>query len=507
MAGNYSYDRLGNVHESQGQDITEAQGGSDDTQAIFRPLDSQVTLHPFSVSDYSLLDQYDTTDRASLKNFETLGSNSSRNSISKLKTLGARLRRKPLPRHLRSSTGRHAAVDIEPARIGRGVWRDQLLSDRSLRGMAVLMTALAIGMIIVVVVYADTFASRANLNSSSVGGKTQSCKRVSHINTALLLLINVCATMVLGMSNTYQQLVTSLKISDLKHALSTFGDARVGTNSPFSIKHKKEGKKIAWASWVLLIFTSMPVHFLANSLIGPSFTQELPTIVDFDSRIVPKGDLYYGHYSNPAVDSGDDGHYNANSIKINSDSSFPCWSAFRTGTPHYTKSSIIMSESSDILSFEQGNFDATYERIVVHYNSDKCQQYKEDLDLADIDMLENSILLNDSLPFILLVGDCMLGHDVKCSLHDPGEANCRLNIRMSAAFTLMACLVIKAIYSVCHQFARSGKEEGTLFDNWRRHSSLCFSSRTSSSGGMYGERYRQLPTTLFTHMSQTLLQP
>jgi hypothetical protein len=77
--------------------------------------------------------------------------------------------------------------------------------------MAGLMTAFAIGMIVVVIAYAKHFATRANRNTSSVGGDIQSCQVVTHTNTALLLLINVCATMVLGMSNTYQQLVTSRK--------------------------------------------------------------------------------------------------------------------------------------------------------------------------------------------------------------------------------------------------------------------------------------------------------
>jgi hypothetical protein len=213
------------------------------------------------LDEYSSTDKIDVIDRASLKSFDTYESTSSGSSISKLKSLGARIRRKPLPRYLRGSIRKHAAAEIEPARIGRGIWRDQLLSDRSLRGMAVLMTAFAIGMVIVVVAYAKAFQTRANRNTSSVGGGTQSCKAVTHTNTALLLLINVCATMVLGMSNTFQQLVTSLRVTDLKHALSRFGDSRVGTNSPFSIKHKKEGKKRAWAAWFLLIFTSMQYIF------------------------------------------------------------------------------------------------------------------------------------------------------------------------------------------------------------------------------------------------------
>lgn len=70
-------------------------------------------------------------------------------------------------------------------------------------------------------------------------------------------LINVAATMILGMSNTYQQLLTALKVDDLKHALYKYGDARVGTNSPFSINHKRKGRLKAWLAWILLICTSM----------------------------------------------------------------------------------------------------------------------------------------------------------------------------------------------------------------------------------------------------------
>lgn len=124
--------------------------------------------------------------------------------------------------------------------------------------------------------------------------------------------------MVLGMSNTYQQIVTSLKIRDLKYMLSKFGDSRVGTNSPFNIQHKQHGKKKAWAAWLLLILTSMPVHFLANSLIGPSYVQELPTNIEFQSYNT-------GTYNRGVV------YLNETSSResITSPMSFPCWSAFR----------------------------------------------------------------------------------------------------------------------------------------------------------------------------------
>jgi hypothetical protein len=220
---------------------------------------------------------------------------------------------------LKGSIRRHAAADIEPARVGRGIWGDQLLSDRSFRSMAALMSVFAIGMVIVVCSYAKEFGNRSNRNTTSVGGATKSCKSVTYTNTVLLLLINVCATMILGMSNTYQQLVTSLKISDLKHVLSKFGDSRVGTNSPFSINHKKDGKKKAWAFWFLLICTSMPVHFLANSLIGPTYTQELPTIVEFNAVDRPRRNTPYLYTYSESLAS----YYKTSEPKVDDSMSFP----------------------------------------------------------------------------------------------------------------------------------------------------------------------------------------
>ena len=298
-----------------------------DTIGLLHTQDSQMPLRRLSSSQYApsdpspYLPQYDSTqqhngpDSSSRKSSESFRSTATVSSTTKLKHL---LRRRPLPKYLRGSIRRHAAADIEPARVGRGIWKDQLLSDRSFRTMAMTMSALALGMIILIACNIKHIVNRTNVGSTSVGGEPDSCKRVTHTNTACLLFINVCATMVLGMSNTYQQIVTSLKISDLRYALSKFGDSRVGTNSPLNIQHKEKGKKRAWAAWFLLIFTSMPVHFLANSLIGPSYTQELPEVVEFNPVDLPElnvtslRDLSGGFY-------------------INGDLSFPCWSAFRYG--------------------------------------------------------------------------------------------------------------------------------------------------------------------------------
>lgn len=65
------------------------------------------------------------------------------------------------------------------------------------------MLALATGVVVLVNVYATDFAVRPNRNSSSVVGDTCLCKDVTQTNMFLLLLINICANIVLGMSNTY----------------------------------------------------------------------------------------------------------------------------------------------------------------------------------------------------------------------------------------------------------------------------------------------------------------
>lgn len=260
MAGNYSYDPLATVHEAQ--DLTDANEASNKTNSDPPQRSRQIARRPLPT--YSMV-MDEKPPYVSVDSFDTFNSaTSSTSSFEKLKKLGNRIRRKPLPLYSRSSIRVHPAAEIEPNRVGKGVWKDQLLIDRSLRGMAALMTLLAIGMTILIALYAEHFRNRANTNTTSVGGDASSCKTVTRTNTASLLLINVCATMILGMSNTYQQLVTSVNITDLKHVLSKFGDSRVGTNSPFSINQKREGRKRSWAAWLFLVLTSIPVHFIGK---------------------------------------------------------------------------------------------------------------------------------------------------------------------------------------------------------------------------------------------------
>jgi hypothetical protein len=455
MTGDYSYDRLTVGHESENKaDVNEV---LDEPNSTSSPWSSHLARRPLPV--YNLDEKPNMISVNSFDTFESSkSSTSSGSNFEKLKNLGQRIRRKPLPRYLRGSVRVHPAAEVEPIRVGGGVWKDQLLIDRSLRGMAALMTLLAVGIIILIALYAKRFRDRSNPNTTSVGGDVRSCKDVTRTNTAMLLLINICATMILGMSNTYQQLVTSIKITDLKHVLSKFGDSRVGTNSPFSINHKQHGKKRSWAAWGFLVLTSMPIHFLgssplstdyskanmsnaANSLIGPSFIQGLPSQVEFDSGVnmtaIKNGGSYY---------VGD---------TLRGSMSFVCWSALRTGKPHFPASTAVLDASRDIYGSDSGGFGKTWSTIRVHYDMN-CTDYAQTA--TDVSALENSWFAEEQTHFkVYREGNCEMGQSVYCSLHDEQPAVCRLNVRMSAAFVLAACLVLKALYMLSVNICARGK--------------------------------------------------
>ncbi|PVI06681.1 hypothetical protein DM02DRAFT_649430 [Periconia macrospinosa] len=359
----------------------------------------------------------------------------------KLKDGWANKRLPSVPRYAQGSIRRHPAAEIEPTRIGRGVWKDQLLVDRSLRTMALTMSLFAVSMVILVCVYAGPFGSRPNKFTSSVGGDTRSCKEVKNMNAALLLLINIAGTMVLGMSNTYQQLITSLTVRDIKPALEKLGDSRVGTNSPFNINRKSFGKKRAWAAWTLLVFTSLPIHFLANSLIGPSYVMSPPGKVEYN---ITDTVLFSSQFN-----SG----YN-----IYSASSFVCWSALRAGKAHYAREPFMMKREDTAILGDTDRPGTYFDTITVTLPK-SCERLKNTT--TDIDGLEH--YLPDSTRFGESKDECALSEKIKCYLKDPVPVKCRLNVRMSAAFVLMAGLVVKAIYMVTvNILARGHRKEQLL---------------------------------------------
>ncbi|KAL8935344.1 MAG: hypothetical protein Q9216_005474 [Gyalolechia sp. 2 TL-2023] len=326
---------------------------------------------------------------------------------------------------------------------GPGWWKHQMLADRSFRTMAALTTVFAFIMIIICLVYFPDLVKRANKHSTSVGGKAdQTCSSMEGKNVFIHLLINVAATMILGMSNTYQQLITSLSTSELRWALSKHEDSRVGTNSPFNINHKKSKKVQSWCEWILLVATSLPVHFLANSVIGPTVYYQPPTNVTSylveelsrDQKSSYESDLEYGLKDYESV--GDRA----------------CWLAFRTGVYSITQSSF--DTGSDIMGeLEEWIKDA----ISINY-TEPCEPYLNRATLEELRDKEFNTDLSVLNATLYGIGDCGYGRDIACDLHayrsyreedeGVGEKMCRLSVRMSAAIILAGCLTIKAVYMI-----------------------------------------------------------
>ena len=264
-------------------------------------------------------------------------------------------------------------------------------------------------------------------------------------NVVIHLVINIAATMILGMSNTYQQLITSLSTTELRWALSKHEDSRVGTNSPFNINHKKSRRVSSWCQWILLIATSLPVHFLANSVIGPTVYYQPPTNVTlhavgelgYSQRRAYNSSLNYGLGTNEEI--GDRA----------------CWVAFRTGVYSITQSDY---QNRDDLMSELESWELS--SVAINY-TEPCNQYAKTTTFAAIKGKEFDTNLEGTNATLFSIGDCGYQRDVACDFDDNyshssdadandgvGQRMCRLSVRMSAAIILAGCLTIKAAYMV-----------------------------------------------------------
>jgi hypothetical protein len=110
----------------------------------------------------------------------------------------------------------------------------------------------------------------------------------------------------------------------------------------------------------------------------------------------------------------------------------------------------------------QTKFDTTWQTMRVHYHKDNCTQYMKTAVDINIDDLEHSYYRDSRYSYFSKFyregdGSCRMGNTVICSLHDPVQSKCRLNVRMSAAFVLMSCLVIKAVYMCAVNLLARGK--------------------------------------------------
>ncbi|KAL8714240.1 MAG: hypothetical protein Q9220_001969 [cf. Caloplaca sp. 1 TL-2023] len=324
---------------------------------------------------------------------------------------------------------------------GPGWWKHQMLADRSFRTMAALTTLFAFIMSIICFAHLRQFAHRANKTSTSVGERAdRTCSSMEGSNVVIHLVINIAATMILGMSNTYQQLVTAPSSDELRWMLSKHEDSRVGTNSPFNINHKKTKRLTSWLEWLLLISTSLPVHFLANSVIGPSVYFQPPNNITFQE--VPElGSMQVSHY-NSSIEYG--------LKKYEEVSDRACWLAFRTGKYSITQSPNIDHDIAEELESWANS------AITVNYTA-LCAPYVKTATVQDLMGQEFNSDFSGSHPTLFSVGDCGYARDISCDTtyrsgadHGGGVGGqmCRLSVRMSAAIILAGCLTIKSIYMI-----------------------------------------------------------
>lgn len=145
------------------------------------------------------------------------------------------------------------------------------------------------------------------------------------------------------------------------------------------------------------------------------------------------------------------------SKSINGHASFVCWSALRTGKPHFPESIRVLESTNDVYSADSSGFGRAWDTIQVHYDKN-CTTYLKTA--TDIPALEQSYFFDSNISYNTLIygeGDCIMGKGVYCTIHDERPAVCRLNVRMSAAFVLAACLVLKASYMLSVNLLARGK--------------------------------------------------
>ena len=185
------------------------------------------------------------------------------------------------------------------------------------------------------------------------------------------------------------------------------------------------------------------MHFLANSLIGPSLILSPPSVIEFNATTP----FTYANYYLPG-----------NQFLLEDSASFVCWSAFRTGTAHFPMNTTSLSEDSDgVYGFDASNLGIFFTRLVVRYEKENCTQHANQT--TDVSHVETEWVGpgNGNLQFS--IGDCHMGTNVICYIDedDVKPSQCRLSIRMQVAFILAGCLVIKAIYMVMVNLKARGK--------------------------------------------------
>jgi hypothetical protein len=167
------------------------------------------------------------------------------------------------------------------------------------------------------------------------------------------------------------------------------------------------------------------VHFLANSVVGPSFYIQMPTSITYETMDSP----IQRNYSNVF-------EYDSPSYTTSNDIS--CWAAFRANSYHLPADLNNLDLEYNV--YVLGN-STTYKSVLVRYTAN-CTQYLNNTDYAGA--LEDF----NHTQYVISAGNCALGSSVTCQLGDPQAKQCRMNVRMQAAFILGGCLIIKAAYMI-----------------------------------------------------------
>jgi hypothetical protein len=152
-------------------------------------------------------------------------------------------------------------------------------------------------------------------------------------------------------------------------------------------------------------FPSQPVHFLANSIVGPSFYIHMPT------------NITYKHMDSP-VSTMAAYEYSDDSLYVSPDD-VACWTALRANIYRLPGS---FEELSNQYNFAVLGNSTTYESVLVQYTSN-CTEYVNNTDYAGA--MEN-VHSRTGGGVTVGVGNCTLGSSVICILSNPQPKQCRM---------------------------------------------------------------------------------
>jgi hypothetical protein len=153
----------------------------------------------------------------------------------------------------------------------------------------------------------------------------------------------------------------------------------------------------------------------------------MPTNITYVPMDSPVSQVYYSYYDYSQSTSQDD---------------VACWTAFRANSYQLPQK---LSELSNQFNYEKLGNSTTYKSVEVQYTSN-CTQYLNNTDIAGA--LKNVNVTDYGYVTTIGTGACALGSMVVCKLSDPQNRQCRMNVRMQAAFILGSCLIIKAAYMI-----------------------------------------------------------